>query len=233
MPLDIRKEIGTEWTEFLKLEDQDCDVIESEINSYYNDSKKYNCSPNLNLIFNAFKKCNIQKKNIKLVFVGNNPYFDNRMANGMCFSTQNGNITSTINGLKILLGNQSLNCDFTKYANDGILFLNTSLTSVVEREEFRNAKNQSRRIDAVKTYSIWEPFLKRTLTELNKYKDITFVFWGPQAKDLCGMLEMKNQLNVICSIHPDKVTSTTNVGIFSTKDPTYGMLVKKIQNYFI
>lgn len=40
MPLDIRKEIGTEWTEFLKLEDQDCDVIESKINSYYNDSKK-------------------------------------------------------------------------------------------------------------------------------------------------------------------------------------------------
>lgn len=233
MPLDIRKEIGTEWTEFLKLEDQDCDVIESKINSYYNDSKKYNCSPNLNLIFNAFKKCNIQKKNIKLVFVGNNPYFDNREANGMCFSTQNGNITPTINGLKILLGNQSLNCDFTKYANDGILFLNTSLTSVVERVEFRNAKNQSRRIDAVKTYSIWEPFLKRTLTELNKYKDITFVFWGPQAKDLCGMLEMKNQSNVICSIHPDKVTSTTNVGIFSTKDRTYGKLVEKIQNYFI
>lgn len=163
MPLDIKKEIGTEWTEFLKLEDQDCDVIERKIDFYCNNSKKYNCPPNLNLIFNAFKKCNIQKKNIKLVFVGNNPYFDNRMVNGMCFSTQNGNITSTINGLKILLGNQSLNCDFTKYANDGILFLNTSLTSVVEWEEFKNAQNQSSRIDAVKTYSIWEPFLKRNL----------------------------------------------------------------------
>lgn len=236
MPLDIKKEIGTEWTEFLNLEDQDCDicdVIERKINFYYDNHKKYSCSPNLNLIFNAFKKCNIQKKNIKLVFVGNNPYFDNRKANGMCFSTKNEDSTHTIDGLKILLENKSLNCDFTKYANDGILFLNTSLTSVVEWEEYTKARNQKKRIDAVETYSIWEPFLKRTLTELNKYKDITFVFWGPQAEHLCDMLEMKNQLNVICSIHPDKVTSTTNVGIFSTKDPTYGMLVKKIQNYFI
>lgn len=72
-------------------------------------------------------------------------------------------------------------------------------------------------------------FSKKELTELNKYKDITFVFWGPQAEHLCDMLEMKNQLNVICSIHPDKVTSTTNVGIFSTKDPTYGTLVKKFR----
>lgn len=142
MPLDIKKEIGTEWTEFLDLkksDDNELTQIGSDIEKFYQNTSQYECSPEESLIFASFKNC--KPTNVKVVFVGNDPYLDKNKANGMCFSTKNSEMTTTITNLKRLLNSKNLNPDFLDYAKKGILFLNTSLTFIILKSKHDEYKN--------------------------------------------------------------------------------------------
>lgn len=142
MPLNIEKKIGKDWAVFLDLkksEKKKLTQIGSVIDDFYIKTSQYICSPEKSLIFTAFKNC--KPNDVKVVFIGNDPYLDKNKANGMCFSTKNREKTSTITNLESLLNNKNLNPDFLDYAKKGILFLNTSLTFIILKSKYDEYNN--------------------------------------------------------------------------------------------
>lgn len=241
MPLNIEKKIGKDWAEFLDLkksEKKKLTQIGSVIDGFYIKTSQYICSPEKSLIFTAFKNC--KPNDVKVVFIGNDPYPDPKDADGMCFSIKTGGNTqndSYVN-LKKLLGNSSLKFDFTSYANNGVLFINKSLTCVVDKKKLgvnlESVTYQQICKAKKKTYRNWMWFIRKVIKKLyDKDNNILFVFWGYEAKKLYNskVLNMANNKCAMCPNHPS-LGHGTGYDNFSTNDPTYGTLVKKIQNYF-
>lgn len=86
------------------------------------------------MIFNCFQKTPIQ--NIKVVIVGQDPYHQPNQAHGLCFSVMKPvpPPPSLKNIYKNMVNDPALNFkvpkhgDLTKWAEQGVLLLNTSLT---------------------------------------------------------------------------------------------------------
>jgi len=93
--------------------------------------KKYQCFPQKNEIFNAFKYCEFSQ--IKVVIIGQDPFHKTGQANGLAFSVNKNcnlppslkNIFKEINSDTGVFRN---NGDLSYLSKQGVLLLNTSLT---------------------------------------------------------------------------------------------------------
>lgn len=120
-------------------------------------------------VFNAFKLCPLNKT--KVVILGQDPYHDGS-AHGLAFSTL-GKVTPSLRVIFRELQNCGISRtspNFTDWAKQGVLLLNTVLTVT------KGKPNSHAGIG-------WEFFTKEVLQVLMRSKQpITFILWGKSAQ---------------------------------------------------
>ena len=147
-------------------------------------------------------------KDVKAVILGQDPYHGPNQAHGLSFSVKPGVRIppSLLNMYKEL--NNDLGCYIPnngyleKWAKQGILLLNTSLT--VRQGE----ANSHRKIG-------WEKFTDYIIELLNQREDpIVFILWGNNAKSKETLITNKKHF-IIKSVHPSPLSASR--GFFGSK----------------
>ena len=159
---------------------------------------KFNIFPEKKLIFNAFKLTSFDK--LKVVIIGQDPYFNKGQANGLCFSVDKKtplppslkNIYKAIsNDIK---SSNFKNGDLSNWAKQGVLLLNTVLTV---REGIPNSH---------KNFG-WEKFTNHVIEHISmKKNNICFLLWGNNAKKKAILIDHKKHL-VLTSVHPSPLSA--------------------------
>lgn len=170
-------------------------AIESKIQEYFQDwyplidtnilntilftlEKEVNFYPQPDKIFECFTKCTFN--NLKVVFIGIEPYNIDNKATGLAFANEKNTIFAELSPpLKVLvqtlkehykdLPNFEFDYSLESWSKQGVLLLNAALTS---------KKNSY-----CKYLSLWEPFIVDLLIKIKYYKPNTlFVFFGKQTQ---------------------------------------------------
>lgn len=154
--------------------------------------------PDMHDIYNALHYT--AYNDIKVVILGQDPYHGLNQAHGLSFSVKPG-ITpppSLVNIFKEL--QNDLNCYLPnngylkKWADQGVLLLNTALTVVAGQA------NSHRNMG-------WETFTDKVITQLNERHDpIVFILWGNNALSKANLITNSNH-NIIHSPHPSPLAS--------------------------
>jgi uracil-DNA glycosylase len=150
------------------------------------------------LIFNAFNHTPFDK--VKVVIIGQDPYHGPNQAHGLSFSVPNGialppslqNIFKEIaSDLNIKMTGSG---DLTKWADQGVLLLNATLTV----EQAKAAAHQGKG---------WERFTDAAIAVLNKHREgLVFVLWGSYAQKKGDMIDASRHL-VLKSVHPSPLSA--------------------------
>jgi uracil-DNA glycosylase len=158
--------------------------------------KEYNIKiiyPPKNYIFNALKLT--PYNDVKVVIVGQDPYHGEGEAHGLSFSVQKGiklppslqNIYKEIyDDLGIMEPNSG---DLTKWAKEGVLLLNSSLT--VEKDKPNSHQNIG-----------WDKLTDYIIKKINLKKEpVVFILWGSFARSKKKYITNSNHL-ILESTHP-------------------------------
>ena len=192
MQHEINK-LHTDWKEILSTFDY------SDINSML--EKEYEIFENVldiyppkELIFNCFNHFN--RSELKVVILGQDPYINKNEAMGLSFSVPNNikNPPSLRNILKEVNNSMNLEIDFknkgdlTKWADQGVMLLNTSLT-VLESKSNHHKK-------------IWKDFSDFIIKKLSDdFNNIVFILWGRTAQIKEKFIDSDKHL-ILKSGHP-------------------------------
>ncbi|WP_343184158.1 uracil-DNA glycosylase [Buchnera aphidicola (Ceratovacuna keduensis)] len=150
-------------------------------------------------IFSAFKYTSF--KNIKIVMLGQDPYYKNGQANGLSFSVNYGiKIPPSLNNIfkelksSIKYFNIPKHGNLLKWANQGILLLNTILT--VEE----NKPNSHKDIG-------WTHFTDTIIEKISFYKkNVIFLLLGKNAQKKIDLINFKKHF-ILISSHPSPYSS--------------------------
>jgi uracil-DNA glycosylase len=136
-------------------------------------------------IFNAFKECDYN--NLKVVIVGQDPYPQLGVADGIAFSCSNkGKAEKSLQYILKALEDEDADVDLRRWSNQGVLLINTALTCEINKVGAH--------------YYTWKPFTEYLFSTLNKkHSDIVFVLMGRKAES--WQLLLSNQIILKCS-HP-------------------------------
>ena len=162
--------------------------------------------PPANDIFNAFHLTPL--KDVKVVILGQDPYHNNGQAHGLCFSVKKGvevppSLVNIYQELHDDLGSEIPNhgC-LTKWAEQGVLMLNTVLTVRAHQA------NSHRGIG-------WEEFTDAAIKVLNAQdRPIVFILWGSPAQRKKVMLNNPKHL-ILQAPHPSPLSAYR--GFFGSK----------------
>lgn len=154
--------------------------------------------PPSNEIFTAFNLTDIDK--VKVLILGQDPYHEPGQAHGLSFSVKPGIQIppSLLNIYKELHDELGLyipnNGYLTKWAEQGVLMLNTVLT--VRAHNANSHKGLG-----------WEEFTDAAIKALNELdKPVVYMLWGSPAQRKAKMLNNKKQL-VLKAPHPSPLSS--------------------------
>lgn len=177
-------------------------LLNNEFNKLYfqllanfirNEYQKYTCYPPANKIFAAFDYCPFNE--LKVVIVGQDPYYNINQANGLCFGVDQKSAfpPSLQNIFKELYRSLSKpfpkNGDLINWAKQGVLLLNTVLTVRAGKANSHQGKG-------------WEIFTDAVIQEIsNEKKNIVFLLWGSYAKRKKEIIN-KNYHYILESTHP-------------------------------
>ena len=157
-------------------------------------------------IFNALKLT--PYKNVKVVIVGQDPYHGINEAHGLSFSVQKGinlppSLKNIFKEIKDDLGIIEPNCgDLTKWAEEGVLLLNSVLT--VEKDKPASHKNLG-----------WERLTDYIIKKVNeKNEPVVFILWGNFARNKKSLINSSKHL-IIESAHPSPFSA--RYGFFGSK----------------
>lgn len=157
-----------------------------------------NIYPDRSQIFNAFEQCPFDK--VKVVIIGQDPYHGENQAHGLCFSVKNGiafppslqNIFKEIHrDLEIKIPTSG---DLTRWAKQGVLLLNATLTVEAHIAGSHQKKGWEKFTDAV----------IQKITEENN--NIVFMLWGAYAQKKCNFIDESKHL-VLKSVHPSPLSA--------------------------
>lgn len=188
---------NNDWQSILKDEfDQDYyQTIRQFLITEYRTKTIY---PDMHDIFNAFHYT--AYKDIKVVILGQDPYHGPNQAHGLSFSVKPGIAPppSLVNIFKELTSD--LNCylpnngHLKKWADQGVLLLNTALTVVAGQAN--SHRNQG-----------WETFTDKVITLLNERHDpIVFILWGNNALSKVDLITNPNHY-IIKAPHPSPLSA--------------------------
>ena len=157
-------------------------------------------------IFEAFKLTDYD--DIKVVIIGQDPYFNKGQAEGLCFSVKEGvTFPSSLKNIFKEL-NSDLNIPIPKsgslrnWAKQGVFLLNTVLT--VEEGKPLSHKDLG-----------WEIFTDKVIEKINEKKTpVVFILWGNNAKSKKRFITNKNHY-IIESVHPSGLSASR--GFFGSK----------------
>lgn len=160
--------------------------------------EKHRVFPSDELVFNAFNTTDLY--NVKVVIIGQDPYHGYGQANGLAFSVSEGvplppslkNIYKEIeNEYGYKMGSSG---DLTKWARQGVLLLNSSLT--VNEGMAASHKDFG-----------WEEFISRVVEILNdKLSEVIFILWGNFAKKYASMINEDKHF-ILYAAHPSPLSA--------------------------
>lgn len=156
------------------------------------------CYPPGHLIFNAFNLTPFDK--VKVVIIGQDPYHEPGQAMGLSFSVPEGIMMppSLINIFKEIhddLGKpMPSNGDLTRWARQGVLLLNATLTV---RAHIANSHQQLG----------WSFFTDAAIKALSAHREhIVYMLWGGYARSKRGFIDASKNL-VLESVHPSPLSA--------------------------
>lgn len=173
---EFKKEYFLKLASFIKEEYQDVSVCPSGL-----------------YIFKAFDSCPVKK--IKVVIIGQDPYHTKGVANGLAFSANKGqkvppslqNIYKEIN--KEFGTPVSTSPDLTRWANQGVLLLNATLTVRQGLAGSHQGKG-------------WETFTDAVIKKVSdKCDNLVFILWGAYAQKKNVLIDNTKHL-ILESPHP-------------------------------
>lgn len=156
------------------------------------------CFPPGKLIFNAFNQCPFD--NVKVVLIGQDPYHEPGQAQGLCFSVGDGvkfppslrNIFTEIQSdLEVAVPDSG---DLTRWAKQGVLLLNATLT--VRAHAAGSHQNKG-----------WETFTDAVIRAVSEGRDnVVFMLWGSYAQSKAKLIDSTRHC-VLKSAHPSPLSA--------------------------
>ena len=154
--------------------------------------------PDMYDIFNCFKYTPFDE--VKAVLLGQDPYHNAGQAHGLCFSVQDGiePPPSLVNIFKEL--QDDVGCaipksgNLTKWAKEGVLLLNTSLT--VRAHRANSHKDCG-----------WTWFTDNVIRLLSERREhLVFILWGANARSKKPLIDRSKHLVLECA-HPSPLSA--------------------------
>ena len=150
-------------------------------------------------IFNAFNLCPFDQ--VKVVIIGQDPYHGPGQAHGLCFSVRPGvgfppslrNIFKEINND---LGSPiPPDGDLTRWANQGVLLLNATLTVRAHQAGSHQKRG-------------WETFTDAVIQTVSKQKkNVVFLLWGAYAQRKAELIDPSKHF-ILESVHPSPLSAS-------------------------
>ena len=189
--------LGNEWDSLLAGEFEKPYYLQlrSFLKAEYN---SYTIYPGMYDIFNSLKITSYN--NVKAIILGQDPYHEPGQAHGLAFSVKDGialppslkNIYKELNtdlGLPI-----PEKGDLTKWAEQGVLLLNTALT--VRRGQANSHRGKG-----------WEIFTDRIIEIMNeREKPVVFILWGANARAKTALITNPVHKVLTCA-HPSPLSA--------------------------
>jgi len=178
------------WDKFFKsfIFSSEFDNILIKLKTLSESDKRF--TPPLKQVFRAFEECPYNQ--LKVVFIGQDPYPKLGVADGISFSCSNTGalqpslryILDEINRTVYNNHPGSLDVDLKRWSNQGILMLNTALTVEVGKIGSH--------------YDIWKPFTAYLLDTLNNYDTgLVYVYMGKKAEEWSELTNDNNYKFVV------------------------------------
>ena len=160
--------------------------------------RQYACYPPGRLIFNAFDLCPFEE--VKVVIIGQDPYHEQGQAMGLSFSVPDGvmlppSLVNIFKEIEMDLGTpMPASGDLTRWAKQGVLLLNATLTVRAHQAGSHQRKG-------------WETFTDAAIRALNARRDhLVFILWGGYARSKAALIDRQRHL-VLQSVHPSPLSA--------------------------
>lgn len=188
--------IGNNWDDILK-EEYNKPYFEKLMNFIEDEYNNYTIYPDKNNIYNALKLTPPEK--VKVVILGQDPYINKNQANGLSFSVQPG--IATPPSLRNIFREQRKDLgiiqpnsgDLTKWAEQGVLLLNTTLTVRAGLSNSHQGKG-------------WGIFTDSIIKYLGQKENIVFMLWGNNAKAKRKLIDSSKNL-ILEAAHPSPLSA--------------------------
>jgi len=225
--------INPSWIKIFKEIDED--ILEITENEYIKIKDNVNIYPNFNDIFNFTKYCDFEK--IKVLILGQDPYHqlyynpDDKnyypQAMGLSFSVPDKcpippslkNIYENLerNGH---IKNKPINGNLEKWASQGVLLMNTSLT--VEKSKPNSHQH------------IWSMFTDELIEIITKiHSGLIIVLWGGNALTKMNIIKNKDKHKFIISSHPSPLGFKNKIKNYNSFYETdhFGLINNYLQEF--
>lgn len=190
-------DIEASWKQYLKSEFEKpyfAKLTENVRNEYKNGL----CFPPAKLIFNAFNLCPFNK--VKVVILGQDPYHELGQAMGLSFSVPDGimlppSLQNIYKEIHSDLGKPiPTSGDLTRWAKQGVLLLNATLTVRAHEANSHQALG-------------WQNFTDAAIETINTHREhIVFMLWGGFARSKKRLIDT-NRHCIIESVHPSPLSA--------------------------
>ncbi len=154
--------------------------------------------PDMYDLFNCFRFTPIA--NVKAVILGQDPYHEPGQAHGLCFSVKRGiplppSLKNIYKELESDLGIVEPDCgDLTKWAEQGVLLLNTTLTV---REHMATSHSKCG----------WAWFTDSVIKLISdRCENVVFILWGGNARSKAPLIDQRRHLILQCA-HPSPLSA--------------------------
>lgn len=154
--------------------------------------------PDMYDLYNCFRFTPLD--NLKAVILGQDPYHEPNQAHGLCFSVKKGvelppSLKNIYKEIYDDLGIKEPNCgDLTKWAKQGVLLLNTTLTV---REHMANSHSKCG----------WAWFTDSVIKLISENKNnLVFILWGGNARSKAQLIDKSKHLILQCA-HPSPLSA--------------------------
>lgn len=190
-------QLPADWHKALKEEGVAFDLSKptTELETLFKNKKNF--YPETNDIYNAFKLCSF--KDTKVVILGQDPYHQKGVANGLAFSVNKGkkipaslrNIYKEIHSDLGVVTHHS--GDLSSWARQGVLLINFSLT-------VEDSKPGSH-------FSIgWSNVVESVIEILNKKHNLVYLLWGANSISKRHLINEKRHV-VFTAPHPSPLSA--------------------------
>ncbi len=149
-------------------------------------------------IFAAFDSCPFEQ--VKVVILGQDPYHEPRQAHGLCFSVNDGipfppSLQNIFKEIESDLGIPvPASGDLTRWAQQGVLLLNATLTVRAHQAASHQGKG-------------WETFTDAVIHKLVEEREhLVFILWGSYAQRKGEFIDSRRHL-VLKSPHPSPLSA--------------------------
>lgn len=154
--------------------------------------------PDMYDLYNCFRYTPVE--NVKVVLLGQDPYHEPGQAHGLCFSVQDGvplppSLVNIYKELQSDLGAvPAKSGNLTKWAKQGVLLLNTSLTV---REHAANSHSKCG----------WSWFTDSVIQLISEKKEhVVFILWGGNARSKKPLIDTQKHF-IVESAHPSPLSA--------------------------